>query len=228
MKRIIYSLFLALIVLVGCKKAEFNLFDTSNIYVQFVNDEASLTFKSYSGLTSIAYPFEISIHGVELTEDREIKISADTSSTAIEGVHFSFEDKYIMEAGTLSSTIFVNLHLTEDMDTVSYDLVLNIEDAPNALRGELIQTKITYNNFLEQPAWWVNSASNIIYTNYLGTYTSLKYEYFMSVTGVIDMEDWTYAEAYAVTKQFQDWLDEQAAAGNTIYELDGSEMTTAL
>lgn len=227
MKKIIYSLFVVLFAFSSCKEDAIDLFDTDNIYVQFVNEEEEFTFKSYPDSSEIWYPISLFVHGLALDEPREIVITADTSSTAIEGEHYVL-GTYMVDAGTLNPVIYVHCKLSAEMDTTSFDLVLNIEDAPNAFRGEIYQTTISMNNYLEQPSWWVNDSSNAIYKNFLGTFSSKKYELFIIVTGEDDISEMSYTEAYTLVKQFQDYLDEQAAAGNTVYELDGTVMVTAL
>ncbi len=208
MKRIIYSLFLlSAVVMTSCSIDEIDVFQADTIYVEFGDDEYSTSFLEYPGKTEVVYNLPIKMHGTTLTEEREIVISADSTSTAVEGVHYKLADKYVMPVGVYEATIPITLILTSDMEDVTYKLVLNINDSDNVGRAEDKQTILSINNQIFQPDWWTKSS--VVYKNLLGAYSQKKFEYFIQVTGVSDMSDMSYAEMLGYTVEYKNWLDAQ-------------------
>lgn len=224
MKKIIYSLSFFLLALTGCQVEEVDYFDDTNIYVEFSSTEFSSSFLLYPDITEMSVDIDVSIQGRALTEEREIKIVADTSSTAIEGVHYIFPEKFVFPADVYSATVPITILLTDDMDDVTYNLVMNIEDADNALRGETVQATLTIDNKISCPDWWVKSSSNVIYSNLLGTYSDYKYLYFIEVTGVSDLSDMSYADMLRLTMIYKAWLDENYP----VSDASGSIITLAI
>jgi hypothetical protein len=101
-------------------------------------------------------------------------------------------------------------------------LTLRVESNENFKEGETkyLMTDILFHNFLVQPTWWTSTVT----TRYMGTYSELKYKYFLQVTKVdLTVANISVIRHYALV--FKTWLAEQAAAGNTITEANGTPMT---
>jgi hypothetical protein len=101
-------------------------------------------------------------------------------------------------------------------------LTLKVEETENFKAGETnyLMFDLWFHNNLVKPDWWSSTVTNY----YLGTFTELKYKYFLQVTKVdLDGADNSTIRHYALI--FKAWLEEQAAAGNPILEANGTPMT---
>lgn len=221
MKKIFCYLSFMLVALAGCAIDEVDTFDTGYIYVDFGDTEYDITFQTYPGQTEIVYDLPVKIHGLAASEEREISISVDTATTAIEGVHYKLDEHYYFSADVIESTIPITLYLTDDMVDTTYTLVLNVGDIGDALRGEVVQTTLSIDDQLAQPDWWVDNMYNDIYNSFLGTYSREKYQYFILATGVVDLSEYSYLELLEVTLIFKEWLEAQDPK---VVDADGNEI----
>ena len=209
MNKTIFYLSSIALLLSGCKKDKLDLFQTDEIYVEFSQEKAGFSFILSPGITETEVLLPIKMHGLPLLEKREISIEVDTSSTAIEGVHYHLAEKYYMQENVYESTIPVSVIKTADMDEITYTLVLNIQEAPYVYRGEDSQITLSIDNRVTKPSWWGNTSSDPVYGNLLGKYSTKKFEYFIKATGVTDMAGWSYIEMLKKAVIFREWLDVQ-------------------
>ena len=101
-------------------------------------------------------------------------------------------------------------------------LTLKIEENENFKAGETAYQMydLWFHNNLVKPDWWTSTVTSY----YLGTFTELKYKYFLQVTKV-DLAGASNSVIRHYALIFKAWLEEQAAAGNTITEANGTPMT---
>lgn len=225
MKKIIYCLSFLAFAFTACSIDEIDYFDTDYVYLQFEEEEYNASGLKFVDVENPVFGAEAFIHGLPLSDSIEYKVSVDTSSTAIEGVHFELFDQYFFPADTLYSTIKIMPKYTDDMDTTSYYLVLNIENLGNLMAGPIAQASIKIDMQVFQPDWWTTSSSSstyYIYRNLLGTYSDIKYKLFIQATGIMDMTDWAYADALAACITFSKWLEENGP----FYESNGTTLVT--
>ncbi len=205
---IIYCLSLLCVSFYGCKIDEIEVFDVNNVYVQFEFEEYHASSLKFPGQDEAVFDATIFIHGLELSSAQEISITVDESSTAVEGVHYDLDDSYYFPVDTLNAVLPITIYFTEDMNTTSYFLVLNIGNLGNVNAGPLAQTTIKIDKMVFKPDWWGDSYPNYnsVGRTLLGTYSDMKYIYFIEATGISDMTDWPYADMLKATLEFKQWL----------------------
>jgi hypothetical protein len=175
--------------------------------------------------------------GIPYSVEKEYKISIDRQfTTAVEGTHFRMPDKTVFKAGAMRDTLAIKFIRTEEMKDSAFRLVLRVEENENFKLGQIeYQYKVfIVHDKIAQPAWWTTTqpSPTLAYlnvaTNYLGTYSDLKYRYFIEVTGKVDfpgaLAD-NISEIMNYARLFKYWLAEQKLNNNTILEENGNEMT---
>lgn len=241
---------LLLIVLYSCKKDQlltYNMADS--IYFQQGNlqygnmDSLGLTlaYTDTSVHDSIVY-VRVYVTGAPVNTDRPFKVSVDSSSTAILNKHFSLPSAFVVHAGLVVDSFPVTLYKTPDLQDTSVQVVLDMEPSAafntnlkwdwdynnpsdTAMRS-LLSYKIVFSDILSQGPWWAS-----IYVYYFGTYSVKKIELLNEYAGMplafYMTADNSAAQSayYAVT--MARYLDQQAAAGDTVYEANGTVMTMA-
>lgn len=188
-------------------------------------------------VTDSVFKIPVSVQGKMSDVDRTFKVSVRDESTAQEGVHFDIPDEVVFGANRTYDSIPVTLHRTADMKNDSFTIVLELlasedfavnmkEEVTNELTGETRKYTIfqlTVNDILETPAYW--------FSPFLGDFTVKKMT-LMSELLNIPLDTYTEAVTLAEVQyqgQFmQRYLNEQADAGNTIYEDDGTIMMMGL
>ncbi|MFH6995099.1 DUF4843 domain-containing protein [Flavobacterium sp. FlaQc-48] len=225
--------------------------DTDNIYfspsvfaisingAKVLTDSTGFSFGlDNPAITEKVFLLPIRVQGTVSNVDRKVKVTVDPSSTAVLGTHFSLPENIVMHAGKEVDTIAVTVHRTEDMKTKGLTMVLNLEE--NEFFTTKMQTKITnvltqktmsfvrfkisFDDKLTQPKGW--------YAPYLGVFTAKKFylmcelmnlqpEIFNQALGSPGL---SIAEFQYYQNFMKRYLADQKASGNTIYEIDGTEM----
>lgn len=174
----------------------------------------------------------ITATGTPSDQDRPYKLAVSPTSTAKEGVHYQILDKdFSIKKGETLDTIRVKFFRTPDMQTNTYLLSFNLESNDNfstsmnskKLTNGNIHSFVTYrffvNDIVKKPARWLDT--------YLGTFTRKKLFLMIEILGVDPSYMDTAAgvgEIVAWGKFMQRYLNEQASAGNPIYEDNGTLM----
>lgn len=237
----IFNLSLLLITIIsfnGCKEDELMRFNTDTNYIQFAiteDDSIAFSFLQYPDMDIVDYEVEVEILGIPYTEKTAFKVSVDSeSTTAIEGVHYTLPSEVYFEEGSYNSVYPITLYKTNDMDSVTYSLVLQIENLnDDALVGVNKTALISINNRLTKPDWWVEtyySSSGYwletdLVKSILGYYSEYKYQCFIEATGIYDMTGFSYSEMYDQAITFKLWIDEHAGEDILIDPTDGSIVT---
>jgi hypothetical protein len=184
------------------------------------------------------FKIPIAVQGRISDVDREVKVTIDPSSTAIRGTHFTMPDKIFIPAGKVVDSIRVQVLRTPDMKKNTFSLVLNLEEnesfktkMENKITNVLtkktmsfIRFKLTMDDQLSQPKGWV--------VGFFGTFSPKKFflmcdlmhldpTIFNSSPGGVGL---SIPEIQYYQSFMKRYLAEQKAAGNTVYEENGTEM----
>ncbi len=219
----IFTLLVATLLLASCAKDEIDTYNklTSGRYLAFASAKSTVAFSRYPGQTTIEYPVFVNATGYSENE-MEYKVSVVADSTTAQASDYSVPSSFVMPAKCITDTFYVKLNYAEKLDTQEMRLTLKIEANEYFQEGEskYLMTDILFHNFLVKPDWWTSTVS----TRYLGTFSELKYKHFLNVVQVdLSEADNSAIRHYALI--FKSWLAEQAAAGNTITEANGTPIT---
>ncbi|MDR3245521.1 MAG: DUF4843 domain-containing protein [Prevotellaceae bacterium] len=228
MKKIILILAgVCLLWLQGCKEDEIDLYSGDH-YIRFIKDlttdSTTVAFLFAPGASELNAPLVVEAAGIAYPVEKEYKISIDRQfTTAVEGRHFRLPDNTTFKAGAMRDTLAIKFLRTEDMATQSFRLVLRVEANESFKLGQLEYQYMVFlvHDKISQPEWWTTAIS----TSYMGTYSDRKYQYFIEVTGIVDLTGATPSEIRAHALKFKYWLEEQRQKNNTILEENGNEMT---
>lgn len=217
----IFTILVAIALFASCNKEEIMTYNNSRRFMNFASVESDISFFRYPGQTSIQYPVVVKCSGYS-ESDMEYKISVVADSTTAQASDYSLPSSFVMPQKCVVDTFYVTLNYSNKLDSEKLRLTLKIDANDNFGEGEsnYLMTDIWFHNNLVKPDWWTSSVTSY----YLGSYSELKYKYFLQVTQVdLDGADNSTIRHYALI--FKAWLAEQAAAGNTITEADGTPMT---
>jgi hypothetical protein len=244
--------FLSLFGIASCNRDEIDTFNgEDNIYfgpsvygvtvagIKTITDSVVYSFAlERASLTETVYNIPIYVQGNVSNVDRNVKISIDPKSTAIQGIHYELPETVKISAGQELDMIPVKVYRTPDMKQNSFRLILNLEEnesfktnmksrVVDKLTGRaisFISFKLLIDDKLNQPTGWFVSS--------LGTFSAKKFylmcelmnlkpEIFNQKLGSpgLGTADMAYYQSF-----MKRYLADQKAAGNTIYEDDGKEM----
>jgi hypothetical protein len=231
MKKIVLMLVSAcLLWLTGCQEDKIDLYHGDH-YIRIIknltSDSTTVAFLLAPGATELDSMLIVETAGLAYPIEKLYKISVDKQlTTAIEGKHFKLPEKTTFKAGQNRDTIPIKFCRTADMKDQSFRLVLRVEENENFKLGQIqYQYKVfLVHDKISQPAWWTTDVSY----SYLGSYSDLKYQYFIDVTGIADLTDATYSELRVYALKLKYWLEEQKQNGHTILEVNGDEMVVPM
>ncbi|TRZ43502.1 DUF4843 domain-containing protein [Robertkochia solimangrovi] len=200
----------------------------------FASDSLSYSFALVEGTVSQAkFGIPVSVQGYLSEEDREYSVQVRSESNAVEGVHFELPEKFIFRANLAVDTLYVTLNRTEDMKEQEFSIFLEllenenfatqmkfeIEDE-NTLEGKtLTMFQLTVNDMFAVPSYW--------FSPYLGDFTVKKMNLMAELLGIpfnYYMNQISISECQYHGQFMQRYLNEKKAAGETIFEDDGTEM----
>jgi len=228
----------------ACKKEQLMTYNApDNIYFFYKKitqrlDSVNCSF-AYSPATvkdsTIMVPFTVT--GVAASTDREFVVTADPASTAKAGTHYILPAKFVLAAGRVIDSFPVKLIRTPDLQTGAVQLKLNMSANSNFhtdIKGivgivdsiNALAFKINISDILTQGNNWAG-----IYSTYFGTFSVKKWRLLNQVTGI--PLDYTVTGIYDLNLNarcayfainMSRYLKDQAAAGKTVYEDDGTPM----
>ena len=218
----IFTILAAAATFAGCEKEGIITYDNNTRYLSFASKEVEVSFTKYPGETTIQYPVVVNSTGYS-EKEQTYKISVVAENTTAQASDYTMPATFTMPAKAVADTFYVSLNYSEKLDTETMRLGLKIEANENFLEGEVASRMydLYFNNKLAKPAWWTSSVTSY----YLGTYSDLKYKYFLQVTKVDLNESSSTSEIRHYSLIFKAWLAEQDAAGNTVTEANGTPMT---
>lgn len=219
----IFTLLAAAMLFASCTKDEIDTYNklTTGRYLSFASTESTVAFSRYPGQQSVEYPVIVNATGYSENE-MEYKISVVADSTTAQAADYAIPASFVMPAKCVADTFYVTLNYSEKLDAEEMRLTLKVEPNEYFQEGETkyAMTDIMFHNFLVKPDWWTSTVT----TRYLGTFSELKYKHFLQVVQV-DLSDADNSTIRHYALIFKAWLAEQAAAGNTITEANGTPMT---
>ncbi|WP_300977792.1 DUF4843 domain-containing protein [Flavobacterium sp.] len=254
MKKIIISslVLLSFLGFTSCSEDKIDTYnDTDNIYFSYaafpgitsgsdiVADSTGFSFNfDNASVKQRIYRIPIRVQGKISTKDRNIKVTVDPMSTAIEGTHYSLPKDIVMRAGKVVDTLDVTVFRTPEMKANTFTLVLNLEENDffttkmktkviNVLTKKTIsftRFKLSFDDKLAQPPGW--------FTPFFGAFTAKK---FFLMCNLMNLKPVMFNQklgapglAIPEMQYYQNfmkrYLADQKAAGNTIYEEDNTEM----
>lgn len=183
--------------------------------------------------TDSIFRLPVSVQGSVSNQERVLNVKVLPESTAKKGVHFDLPERIVVNANTPVDSIPVIFHRIPDMKDNTYTLVLELAESQDfsvemkgkvidGLTGEtrsFIRFQISVNDILKTPDYW--------FEPYLGSFTAKKM-FLMSDLLRIPADYYNNRISIGETQfhgQFmQRYLNEKKAAGETVYEDDGTEM----
>lgn len=182
-KPILYTALVAMTALFACQKSE--LLSYTNEPGVYFYQGPNITSIDSVGYNFILLPINEAVDTVYLplrimgdpaSTDREVAIQVVDSSTAKEGVHFTFGAK-IVHAGKFTDSIPLYLKRTSEMTTSILKLFLQIVPSKDFQPGYATYQdfKITITDQLIPPTWSFTMSSTF------GTYSTVKFRFMVSV-----------------------------------------------
>lgn len=189
----------------------------------------------------------VSVTGSPTAKDRSFKVSVDPSSSAVISTHYEFPVAFTLRAGQLTDSVFVKLKRAPDLASKTVTLVLRLEENEN------FETKIKFKprnpreaTSIDGDTVWVNTFKisltdmlgagpfwNDYYYSYFGDFSEKKVKLLNQVAGM-PLNFWS--TAITTDQQMLDatyygvfmarYLKDQAFAGNTVFESDGTTPMT--
>jgi len=188
------SLLIACILWSGCKKENPSLYNSPAMIYVFKSStnpyKDSMTY-SFSlkpfTLTQDTVYISVRIIGDSTGRDRVISLVSDTANTtAILNTNYSLlPDKYVIPKDSFSASLPVIIKRSTDIQTKEVRLWVKLVSSNDFQTG--IDNQLTYlikiNDMVTKPADWDLYAGK---STYFGAWTSVKYRFIISVTGVTD------------------------------------------
>ncbi|WMI64128.1 DUF4843 domain-containing protein [Aestuariibaculum sp. YM273] len=235
-------------IAVSCNTDEINTYqeDKDNIYFTWSEqkpdnrypysyiDSLGVTFAfKPQDVTSFVFKLPISVQGELSDKDRVVNLSVKAESTAKEGLHFDLPETIVLGANKSVDSIPITLYRTPEMKNESLTLILELLSNDNFsvnMTNKLIDEQtgetlnytvfqLSVNDILETPARW--------FEPYLGEFTAKK---MLLMTELLNIPLDYYTNSVPISESqyygtfMQRYLNEKAAAGETIYEEDGTPM----
>jgi hypothetical protein len=240
---------LVLFVFFACKKQNLQTYNiTNNIYFadslgDQLFDTAFFSF-GFSPVDVQDTTFGISVYvtGGPAAHDRVFSVVADPSSSARAGEEYVLPDSCIFHAGHVKDTLYVKLLRAAVLQDSTFHLILNLKTNQNFQPNlplmydffsdtlSAISFRLAINDILTAGPYWTG-----LIQPYFGIFSVKKVRLMNQVVGM-PLDFWTSnvlhdfflgPECIYYATKFGKYLNAQAAAGNKIYEDDGSPMSMA-
>ena len=183
--------------------------------IYFAVDSAGYSFGDKPlNLQEHTHMIPLKIMGVPMSKDRIFKaeiIAEKTTST--EGVtHAAFTKEFKVLSDSVNAYLPVTILRPGIPTTDTISINFKIIDGGDFKRGvvESLETKLTFNNFLEKPSWWAWAQY------YFGTYHPAKYQKFIELHGeAIDQEymGQNFLQVLKVFKEVADFFKQNPMEG---------------
>ena len=163
MKNKLLYLIVSLVVFFSCEENEDGYYDNiPRIYFPEETDSLSFSFgDKVAENTRHTIKVPVKMMGLNAVKEMKFKVVLNKElSTAEEGVHFSpIQPEYTLAVDSVNAYVPIELirdNLSED--EVTYKIVLDLEANTDFELGskENLRAVVTFNNYLEEPSWWMN------------------------------------------------------------------------
>ncbi|MCT4590594.1 MAG: DUF4843 domain-containing protein [Carboxylicivirga sp.] len=220
----IFIILIAIALFSSCKESEIANWDSSTkVYFNHQVGGSSVDSIGFyfidENVKEALVPVHIQIAGNIATEDKKVRIFADTEQSDVEeDVHFALEDYYIFKAGQERDTIYIKL-INEDPDLATdiFGLVLKLEATEDLELGieDKLQFKINFSGDVIQPASWKYIQGSFGYV-----YSKVKHKTCIEIMG----RDFPSIDEYFENSNY--WNFEGYKCGqyfkeNTVYDENG-------
>lgn len=221
-----------------------NVYYTWSVEGLYVNrlyvypDSLGFTFAyKEAAVTDSIFKLPVTVQGQVLDRDRTLKVSVNPQSTAKEGVHFDLPESIKFGANLTTDSIPITFHRTPEMKSETFTLVLDLEEnedfriemkdkLEDEFTGEMrsyTSFKLSVNDILKQPTFW--------HEGFLGVFTKKKLFLISELLG-IPTDHYNnivpYSDLQFHAQFMKRYLNDKKAAGETVYEDDGTEMTMGI
>ena len=241
MKQLKYIFFPGLLFIVAsCRKEKLLTYDIKdNIYFNYIQsgairlDSLDVTFAySPQSVQDSTILIPVQTTGTPNAQDREYLITVDPLSTATAADHYVLPQKFIMHAGKLVDSFPIKLLRAKDLQDTVKNIILDLHANSNfntdirhwVLGGDTFNIlKFNVSDILQAGPYWTS-----LFATYFGNFSVKKVRLLNTVAGmplnfpingIYDINLSADASLYAITTSR--YLQDQASAGNTIYEDDG-------
>ncbi|UAY55706.1 DUF4843 domain-containing protein [Arachidicoccus terrestris] len=236
------------IIAVACKKEEIMTYDApDNIYFNYVPanaplDTVGIAFGfSPASVKDTVYKVPLKCTGPVSTHDRTFSVAVDTGTTAVEGTHYILPSSFVFHANQLTDSLPVTIYRTADMQ--SEPIILRLKLVPSA--DFQVKVETTVDNFgdtinltgfgihitdmVVPGPYWTN-----VFQQYFGAFSTKKVALINQVTGMpLDYYITGWLTDFYLSSRCSYWaikmanyLNQQKAAGNAVYEADGATPMT--
>lgn len=218
MKKILCLLVGAMFLMGACDEREIPIYDSWN-YIQFVEpytDSSTISFFFYGDVEQIEVPVEVELLGNLFVEDQPFVVELVPELSTATKEHIELPEYYTFRKGLVKDTIHLVLNTPGDEEV---RMVLRIPgNGENLLPGEndYMYKIIHLSTAAIQPEWWDEDVED----TYLGTYSSIKYQLLIEVTGEGDWTNFDPSTRRAYALQLKYYLREMEDAGTPVMDGD--------
>lgn len=226
MKHVLYTIFLISSCLAGCSKDEIDHYGNTD-YIFFSTDTATTIEYSFAfnpGVEKDTVGVVLKLVGKLGTADRPVALAVDPAYTTAIASDYKLPDQVVLRAGHAADTIPLILHKSARLQTGKFKirLVLNQNDQFQPGPPTNRYLNIIFSDMIARPGWW----TNIVTTNFLGTYSDTKYRLFIEATGIADMTGLSENEQRAYAIIFRDFLARGREQGE-VYEDENGQVNVS-
>ena len=229
MKNKLLYLMVGLVLLFSCEENEDGYYDNiPRIYFPEETDSLSFSFgDKVAEYTRHIIEVPVKMMGLNAESEMKFKVVLNKElSTAEEGVHFSpIQPEYTLAVDSVNAYVPIELirdNLSED--EVTYKIVLDLEANADFELGskENLRAVVTFNNYLEEPDWWMNIFGSYTINYHRGMYQRLIAYYgepltldycssnYLKVVAVFKREVYDYAQEHPdLTQDWEFYPEEQ-------------------
>lgn len=210
---------ICLIALFSCTEEEVTMYE-GGTYIGFKDnmykDSTNFSFFFHPNEEKMDIAIPVVLSGKIPEKDIELSITIDEENTTAFSENYELPEKPIFKAGQVIDSIYITVKNSEELKEKEYKIVLNIGENDNYKLGEEdhIKAKILINDMPSKPDWW----DYTITKSYLGTYSNVKYQLFIVVTGISDLSDKEPSEIRALALKLKYYLQKLADEGKTVYD----------
>lgn len=240
MKKIFFYCVFPIVFLTACKKQGLITYNSDNsiYFAQTILstpvNSATISFAFAGGNTlDSVIRLYVAVTGTTTAQDRPYSLVVDKdSSTAKAGVHFVEPAvTQSIKAGTVRDTVYLKLLRTADMLDSNFTIIFRLkpnEQFNTAMEFKMISASrrlnytvytVNVNDVLQKPARWVDG--------YVGVFTRKKLLLMcelLNITPTYLDKDASVADMNFYGRFMQRYLNQMAANGNPVFEINGSRM----
>lgn len=217
--------FLIACMQVSCQKDEIPFYeDTHHIYLKQIDKKHQIdySFVYSGGAPLVILELPVTYTGRVLEEDAAYAIRVNEEQTTALSDEYVVPSTSLFRKGRFIDTLKIQINNRERLEQTSVKLVLELVSNENfvASTRDSLKMEINFTNKISRPVWWNQNVTDF----YLGTYSNEKLEEFIQIFAG-DFGDLSEDDKLYYARKFKYELERREAAGDTVYEADGTKMT---